>query len=92
MSVNNINGKRLKRADYHILKELGIEIVIYELTVHQTDSKIWYGFEIRGGLNEKVDLDELHDLLVLLKIAKESNAPAIKDALDQLKIAVELSK
>ena len=93
MTVRQVNGKLLKRESYRILKELGIELITYELKV--TQDKLfhtWYSFEITGGLTEDCDLEELHELLVMMKIARTSDNPTVKDALEQLKMAVELSK
>lgn len=99
--MKDINGKVLKRAHYEILKELGIEIVMYDLKTYEdnstsgmhqsTNGKVSYGFEIFGSLGPEVDFDELHDLLCLLKQARDSNVPAVKDALEKLRIIIRVS-
>lgn len=93
MSVNHINGKLLNRESYRILKELGVEIVVYELhAIQEPGQDPWYSFNVSGGLSKDCDLDELHELLELMKLAKESDSPIVKDAFERLRLAVELSK
>ena len=93
MSVNHINGKLLNRKSYHILKELGIELVVYELhAIQEPNQDPWYSFSVSGGLSKECDLDELHEILELMKLAKESTSPIVKDAFEKLRLAVELSK
>ena len=92
MSVSNVNGKLLRRNQYHILKDLGIEIILYELQVIQDSTRTWYAFDIKGSLEPEFDFDETHELLTLMKAAKDSESPMVEDALNQLRMAVELSK
>ena len=92
MAVSNVNGKLLRRNQYHILKDLGIEIVLYELSVIQDSSSTWYTFEIKGSLESNFDFDETHELLTLMKAAVDSDNPTVKNAIEQLRMAVELSK
>jgi len=97
--VTDINGKSLKHEHYALLKELGIEIVVYDLKTHvdhssgmkQVEGKLSYGFEVYGSLTEDVNFDELYELLLLLKTARDSNVPAIKDLLDRLKIVIKVA-
>jgi len=53
--------------------------------------KLSYGFEVHGSLTLDVEFDGLLELLKLLKLAKESNNPAIKDALEHLKIVIGIT-
>jgi hypothetical protein len=85
--VKDKNSKVLKRDHYTVLKELGIEIIMYSLKTHDNPC----GFEIYGSLSEEVDFDELHDLLLLLKRARDSNSPAVKDLLERLRVVLRVS-
>lgn len=92
--MTDINGKSLKHEHYALLKELGIEIVVYDLKTHMDHpaGKLSYGFEVYGSLTEDVNFDELYELLLLLKTARDSNVPAIKDLLERLKIVIKVSE
>ena len=96
----NINGKTLKRDHYILLRKLGIEIVMYDLKtyvdhstsgMHQTTNGLSFGFTIDGAIHETVDFDELYELLVLLKAARDSDCPAVEDALNNLRTVIGLS-
>lgn len=100
--MTDIIGKTLSKKHYQLLKDLGIEIVMYDLKViedhttsglHQSiNGKVSYGFELYGSIRQDVNFDELYDLLLLLKQIKNSENPAIKDILEQLKIIIEISE
>ena len=97
--MKDIDGKALRREHYKLLCDLGIEIVMYDLKTYP-DQMVGgmnqprgtsLGFEIYGGLNECVDFDQLLEYLRILKIATESDNPAIKDALDHLNVVIGLT-
>lgn len=83
------NGKYLTREHYTLLKELGIEVFMYDLKVY-TDKKVSYGFTLWGSLDETVDFDELLFLLKLLKVSKESDKEAVKEMYNQLAMMLHL--
>ena len=64
---------------------------MYDLKTFSAENKTSYGFEVQGCLQETVDFDELLELLRLLKIAKDTDNPAIKDALDHLKTVIGIT-
>lgn len=97
--MKDIDGKALRREHYMLLCELGIEIVLYDLKVYP-DQMVGgmnqppgssLGFEVYGGLNENVDFDQLLEYLKILKIATESDKPAIIDALNHLKLVIGIT-
>jgi len=89
--VKDINGKSLRREHYILLKDLGIEIVMYDLKTFVEKNRNKFGFEVHGSLSDRVDFDELLEFLRIMKIAKETESPAIKDALDQLKLVIGIT-
>jgi hypothetical protein len=97
--VKDINGKALRREHYLLLKKLGIEIVMYDLKIfpdqlvggmHQPAASSM-GFEIYGGLDDKVDFDQLLEYLRILLVASETENPAIKDALEHLQLVIGIA-
>ena len=80
-------SKILCREHYKILKELGFEVGMYHLTteVNSKTGDEFYMFEILGGLSDDIDFDEILEYLKLIKAAKQSDSPAVKDAFDQLR-------
>jgi len=95
--VKDAKGKTLTQEHYELLRDLGIEIVLYDMktyvdyssSMHQSVvEKSSHGFEIYGSIKENVDFDALLELLKLLKIAQESANPAIADAFEHLKIVI----
>jgi len=91
--VKDAKGKTLGHEHYKLLKELGIEVVLYDLKtyngMHQpTGGELSYGFELYGSLTDDIDFDALLELLKLLTIAKASSNPAIKDAFEHLRIVI----
>ena len=64
---------------------------MYDLKTFVEKDHNSYGFEIHGCLEESVDFDELLELLKLMKIAKDADNPAIKDALDHLKTVIGIT-
>jgi len=89
--VKDINGKSLRREHYILLKDLGIEIVMYDLKTFVEKNRNKFGFTVDGSLSDRVDFDELLEFLRMMKIAKESNNPAIKETLDQLKLLIGIT-
>jgi hypothetical protein len=90
--VKDINGKSLKRDHYILLKELGVEIVMYDVkpfTDHKGNQH--YAFDVQGCLTESVDFDEILALLRLMKLAKNSTNPAIIDAMEHLKLVIGIT-
>ncbi len=90
--LKDLNGKNLTREHYEILCELGIEIFMYNLKVYDDipKDKTSYGFELYGSLDKDVDFEEWIELLRLMKLARDSEIPAIRDLLDQIKVLMEL--
>jgi len=95
--VKDAKGKTLTQEHYELLRDLGIEIVMYDMktyvdyssSMHQSVvEKESHGFEIYGSLTKDVDFDNLLEFLKLLKVAKESDNPAIADAFEHLKIVI----
>jgi len=89
--VKDVNGKVLRREHYILLKDLGVEIVMYDLKSFPDGSKTDFGFEVHGAFTDAVDFDELLELLRMMKVAKESDNPAIKETLDQLKLLIGIT-
>ncbi len=91
IAIKDINGKALRREHYILLKDPGIEIVMYDLKTFPDDSKTEFGFEVHGSLLDSVDFDDLLEYLRLIKIASETSNPAIVEAMEHLKLVIGLA-
>jgi len=89
--MKDVNGKSLKREHYMLLKDLGIEIVMYDLRTYIEKNQHHYGFEVHGSLTTGVDFDEILALLRLMKSATNTSNPAIVDALDRLRLVIGIT-
>ena len=82
--IKDVKGKRLTHEHYRLLKDLGIEVVIYDLKTHDKDDRVLYSFEIQGAIKDHVDFDELLLMLKLLKQAQSTEDSSIQEMYKQL--------
>jgi len=99
------NGKILHDDHYKILRELGIDInnVSYETTtedviatqsggMHQGTMINKITFTVAGEINDGIDVEKLHEIMLVLVAAKNSNSPAVMDLYDQLRTILGLTQ
>ena len=91
VTIKDVNGKCLRREHYVLLKQLGIEILMYDLKSFPEGSKTEFGFELHGSLTDAVDLDELLELLRIMKVATNSKNIAILKTVEQLKLLIGIA-
>ncbi len=103
--AKNTRGLILHDDHYAILRELGISITHVKYTTETEDiiatqsGGMHQGllvdrvtFEVSGEITDSLDLDKLHEIMLLLREAKLSNNPAVMDLYDQLRTVLGLTK